>query len=165
MVRYHRHAFGWGFNHKTNTTHRYKLRCAWVCSKTLRGWVSSGQVGMGIFSPAWWSYKYRHRVDDIAIEPETRKNPTHNASTQTPCFKTDFIRTPFIHFFTSQKIKERTYFPAPQSIMLFFPDLLFIFFLKTQNRPRRPYVTVSIPFCQFSTVSLYLGGAGATITS
>ena len=41
--------------------------------------------------------------DDIAIEPETINNRTHTASTQTPCFKTVFIRTPFIHFFTSQK--------------------------------------------------------------
>ena len=65
----------------------------WVFSRLLGGHITLGKG-----------------FDDIAIEPETINNPTHTASTQTPCFKTVFIRTPFIHFFTSQKIKERAYF-------------------------------------------------------
>jgi len=58
-------------------------------------WVFSGLLGGHI--------TLGKGFDDIAIEPETRNNPTHTASTPTPCFKTDFIRTPSSHalfFFT-----------------------------------------------------------------
>ena len=57
----------------------------WVFSHLLGGHISLGKG-----------------FDDIAIEPETRNNPTHNVATQTPCFELNFFiltTFAFIDFF------------------------------------------------------------------